>query len=81
LVKPVKELMQTYSVEAAKANFISLLHRAARGEEVLITEKEKPIAKLGPPTVTESYRERVRALRGSAPGIDTTVDRDEEDRV
>jgi hypothetical protein len=27
-----------------------------------------------------AYRERVRALRGSAPGIDTTVERD-DDRV
>ncbi len=73
--------MQTYSIEAAKADFVALLHRAARGEELLITEREKPIAKLGPPGAAQSYRERVRALRGAARGIDTSVPRDEEDRV
>ena len=75
----VKTFMQTYSIEAAKADFVTLLRRASRGEEVLITEKEKPIAKIGPPE-SKSYRERVRALRGAAKGIDTSVDRD-EDRV
>ncbi len=74
--------MQTYSIEAAQANFVSLLHRAAHEEALLITENDKPIAKIGPPaTDAESYRERVRALRGFLKGMDTNLERDEEDRV
>jgi len=79
--------MQTYSIEAAKADFLALLRRASKGEELLITEKETPIAKLGPPdgikpesAVAMLYRKQVRALRGAAKGIDTSVERD-EDRV
>jgi len=70
----------TYSIESAKAQFDQLLKKAAEGEEVLITKDDKPIAQIGPPDKAVSYRERVRALRGSAPGIDTTVERD-ADRV
>ena len=73
--------MQTYSIEVAKADFVSLLRRAAKGEEVLITEKERPIAKIGPPNGALSYLDRVRALRGAARGIDTSVPREQEDRV
>ena len=71
---------QTYSVEAAKADLSALVHLAANGQEVLLTEDNKPIAKLVPADRVELYRQRVRALRGSAPGIDTTVERD-DDRV
>jgi prevent-host-death family protein len=38
----------TYSIESAKAQFAQLLKKAADGEEVLITEKDKPVAKLVP---------------------------------
>ncbi len=67
--------MQTYTIEAAKANLGALLQRVAHGEELLITEKERPIAKLSPPDTADSYRARIRALRGAARGIDTTVER------
>ena len=73
--------MQTYTIEAAKADFVALLHRVANGEEVLITENNKPIAKLISADEAQSYRERIRALRGFAKGIDTNVYREEEDRV
>ena len=73
--------MQTYSIEAAKADFVALLHRAARGEAVLITENDKPLAKLVSADTAVSYRERMRALRGFAKGIDTNVYREDEDRV
>jgi prevent-host-death family protein len=72
--------MQTYTIEAAKADLGALLLKVAHGEELLITEKEKPIAKLSPPDPADSYRARIRALRGAARGIDTSVPRD-EDRV
>jgi prevent-host-death family protein len=73
--------MQTYSIEAAQADFVALLNRVEHGEAVLITDHDKPIAKLGPPPLSaQTYKERIRSLRGAARGIDTTVERD-EDRV
>jgi prevent-host-death family protein len=77
--------MLTYTIEAAEAQIATLIQKAAHGEAVIITDHDKPIAKLVPADEIETnpagtYRERVRALRGSAKGIDTTVERD-EDRV
>ena len=71
----------TYSIESAKAQFAQLLRKAANGEEVLITENDKPIAKIVSADETEAYRRRIQSLRGSLKGIDTEVYRDEEDRV
>ena len=72
--------MQTYTIEAAKAELAVLVDLAAKGEEFVLTKNNKPMAKLVPADRAELYRQRVRALRGSAPGIDTTVVRD-HDRV
>ena len=77
--------MVTYSVQAAEAQISELIQKAAHGEAVIITDHDRPIAKLGPideheQVTAASYRERVCALRGFVKGIDTTVERD-EDRV
>ncbi len=73
--------MQTYSIEAAKADLSALVHLAANGEEVFLTEHNKPLAKLVAIDEAEAYRRDVRALRGFAKGIDTEVYREEEDRI
>jgi prevent-host-death family protein len=67
--------MQTYSIEAAQANFAALLLRVEKGEEVLITEKERLVAKIVPADVEDAYRKEVRALEGFLKGMDTTLDR------
>ena len=71
--------METYTIESARDNFSLLLHKAAHGTEIMITEEEKPLAKIVSAS-TLSAREQIRAIRGIAPGIDTRVERD-EDRV
>jgi antitoxin (DNA-binding transcriptional repressor) of toxin-antitoxin stability system len=48
--------MQTYSIEAAKADLSSLVHLAAKGQEVLLTENDKAIAKLVPLDEAETSR-------------------------
>ena len=40
--------MHTYTVEAGKTDLGALLYRTSKGEEVMITEKEKPVARLVP---------------------------------
>ena len=70
--------MQTYVITPSQTDLSRLAHLAAQGQEVLLTENDKPLAKLVPAERSGSYLERVRALRGSAPGIDTTVDRDDD---
>ena len=73
--------MQTYSIEAAKADLAVLLHRVEKGEEVLITENNKPLAKIVSADENEAYRRDVRALRGFAKGMDTNFYREEDDRI
>jgi len=73
--------MQTYSIEAAKADLSALAHLAAMGEEVLLTENNKTLAKLVAVDEDEAYRRDVRALRGFLKGMDTNFEREEEDRV
>ena len=73
--------MQTYSVEAAKADLAALVHLAAKGEEVLLTENNKPLAKLVAVDEAESFRRDMQALRGFAKGMDTNFVRDDDDRV
>lgn len=72
--------MQTYSIEAAKADLSALAHLAAKGQEVLLTEDNKPLAKIVALDEDEAYRRDVRALRGFAKGI-PPFEREEEDRI
>ena len=73
--------MQTYSIEAAKADLSVLAHLAAKGEEVLLTENNITLAKLVAVDEDEAYRRDVRALRGFAKGMDINDYREEEDRI
>ena len=54
----------TYSVESAKAQFSQLLQKAANGEEVVIAEKDKPVARLVPVTNTASLCDLPAILSG-----------------
>gem|GEM_PF-3653567 len=76
----VPSLMQTYSIEAAKADLSALAHLAANGQEVLLTENNKPLAKLVPLDEAEAWRRDMQALRGFAKGI-PPFEREDEDRV
>ena len=69
--------MQTYSVQSIPTQLPLMLKKVANGEEILLTDKEKPVAKLVPPS-SESYRERVRAMRGFLKGIDTDVEAEDD---
>ncbi len=73
--------MQTHSIEAANATIPLLLDLAAKGEEVLLTKNHKPLAKLVPIDDDETYRRDVRALRGFVKGMNTDIEREDEDRV
>lgn len=72
--------MQTYSIEAAKNELAMLAHLAAKGQEVLLTENDKPLAKLVPLDEAEAWRRDIRALEGFAKGI-PPFEREDDDRV
>ncbi len=80
-VQIVKEIMQTqtYSIEAARANFPALVHSVAKGQEILLTENDRLIAKIVPPDEAEAFRRDMQALRGFAKGI-PPFEREDEDR-
>jgi antitoxin (DNA-binding transcriptional repressor) of toxin-antitoxin stability system len=65
--------MQTYSVESVPAQWPLLLIKIGKGEEILLTEKEKPFARLVPAREMSAL-EQIRSVRGIAPGIDTNVE-------
>jgi prevent-host-death family protein len=61
----LKNLMASVSAFEAKTRFGQLLERVARGEEVVITKHDKPVARLVPegrPNL-DSVREAVASLR------------------
>ncbi|HEX5316840.1 MAG TPA: type II toxin-antitoxin system prevent-host-death family antitoxin [Candidatus Kapabacteria bacterium] len=72
--------MQTYSVEAAKNDLSMLAHLAAKGQEVLLTENNQPLAKLVPLDEDEAWRRDIRALRGFAKGIPPFEREEDEER-
>src|SRR6476469_7517242 len=65
--------MQIYSIEAATADLSSLAHLASKGEEVLLTEDNKLVAKLVAVDEADAWRRDVRALRGFTKGIPSFV--------
>jgi prevent-host-death family protein len=68
--------MQTYSIESISAQLPLLLKKVANGEEILLTEKERPVARLVPANDQDDDR-RMKALRGGLRGVDPTLERDE----
>ena len=60
----VELTMQFSTVEASKADLASLLLRIAKGEEVLIAEKKKPIARLVPIPAAPSLKDLPKILSG-----------------
>jgi prevent-host-death family protein len=55
--------MRTLTLREAKANFSELIERACRGEEVIISRRGKPLARLVPIGTVKGKR-RPGALRG-----------------
>ena len=73
--------MQIYSVEAAKNDLSMLAHLAAKGQEVLLTENNQPLAKLVSVDVDREHRQKVSELQGFLRGMDTTLDDRGKDRL
>ncbi len=54
----------TFNISYAKAHFVELLDRAGRGEDVVITRRSVPIARLVGIQPKQKQRARAGALRG-----------------
>jgi len=63
--------MDTVNVQEARRHISELLDRVASGEEVVISRRGKPVAKLAPLTPHEAAFPDREALRNSLPGSDT----------
>jgi prevent-host-death family protein len=57
--------MSQISVEEASRNLKKLLEQVATGEEVILVEQGRVVARLVPPTTKEQWLNSVRALRDS----------------
>jgi antitoxin (DNA-binding transcriptional repressor) of toxin-antitoxin stability system len=57
--------MSQISVEEASRNLKKLLEQVATGEEVILVEEDRVVARLVPPTTKEQWLDSVRALRNS----------------
>ncbi len=55
--------MKTVSAREANQSFSRLLAAAADGEEVLITRRGKPVARLGPVSTVEFDNKRAAAVK------------------
>jgi len=69
--------MTTITIQEAQATLLELIHRLAPGEEVLITEHDRPVARLVPASGAKSPR-KLGTMRGSvlymAPDFDAPLD-------
>ena len=70
--------MQTLSIEAATPKLAMLLQLAIDGEEIVVTDHERPVARITPVWEPEAYRQHVRSLKGMAEGLDTELERDDD---
>ncbi len=57
--------MLRVSVEAAAANLQGLLEQVAKGEEVILVEHEREVARLVPPPSREQWLARTKQFRQS----------------
>jgi antitoxin (DNA-binding transcriptional repressor) of toxin-antitoxin stability system len=79
-LEAVTMIMQTYSIEAAKADLSALAHLAAKGQEVLLTENNKPLARLVALDEAEAWRRDMQTLEGFAKGIPPFEREEDEER-
>jgi antitoxin (DNA-binding transcriptional repressor) of toxin-antitoxin stability system len=56
--------MQQVELEEAKAHFVSLIQTALAGEEIVITENERPVLKLTPVASARPRRRRSGSAKG-----------------
>ena len=66
--------MSSVTIEEAQAKLTDLIHQLTPGEEVVITENNRPVAKL----VSEPAPVRQRPQPGLASGMLTIIAEDEE---
>jgi antitoxin (DNA-binding transcriptional repressor) of toxin-antitoxin stability system len=71
--------METYPIPA-QSDLSRLAHLAADGQEVLLTENDKPLAKLVPLDEAEAFRRDMLALEGFAKGMRPFEREEDEDR-
>ncbi|HEY6330048.1 MAG TPA: hypothetical protein VI756_11985 [Blastocatellia bacterium] len=59
--------MATVTIEEAQANLLEIIHRMQPGEEVTITEDDRPVARLAAATAprVEPGRRKPGSLRGT----------------
>jgi len=64
--------MSTITIQEAQATLTDLIHRLNPGEEVVITENEKPVAKLVPTSTPPEPRKvpRFGTLKGTVISMD-----------
>ncbi len=80
IASAVAQSMQTYAVESANVNLSVLLTLAEKGEEVLLTKKNRPIAKLVPVDDDEAYRREAQEFMGFLKGM-RPFEREDDDRI
>jgi prevent-host-death family protein len=70
--------MTTVSVQQAQATQSELIHRLTPGEEIIITENDKPVARLVPVALPQRQPRRLGTMRGTvlymAPDFDAPLD-------
>lgn len=57
--------MSKISVEEASRNLKALLERVAKGEEVILVEEDKPVARLVPPLTKEEWLANNKQFRNA----------------
>jgi prevent-host-death family protein len=62
--------MENVKVAYAKAHFQELLTRVAKGERIVISRYNTPVAELVPPPMTEQPRRKFGTLKGKAKILD-----------
>jgi len=71
-------MTHTYSIEAAQGDLLAIARLAAKGEDILLTENNKPLVKLVALDKDEVHRQKVVDLQGFLRGMDTSLDRGQE---
>ncbi len=64
--------METVSVAATKAHLSKLLDRIEKGEEIVVTRRGKPVARLSPVRPRKKPLPPLAEFRGGIPRLKTT---------